>query len=141
MLTRPLHVMAFPVVVTATWLQVVEGRDEIDLRRHGMFCAFGLFYLVSFQYLCICDVDPAIQVLSKAAAGRPDVAVRCRVVSLDDHLSKAVNPVEHGLMTLQGGFQYYLYNHLFSRWCKTITATVGHRGSAPVKTFIDQFIQ
>lgn len=87
--------MASPVVVTATWLQVVEGRDEIDLRRHGMFCAFGLFYLVSSRYLRICDVvDPAIQALSKASAGRPDIAVRCTVVSLDDHLSKAANAVE-----------------------------------------------
>ena len=41
----------------------------------------------------------------------------------------------------QGGFQYYLYNHLFVRWCSSITRVVGHRGSAPVKTFIDQFIQ
>ena len=24
----------------------MEGRDELDLRRHGMFCAFGAFYLV-----------------------------------------------------------------------------------------------
>lgn len=29
--------------------KVVERREEIDLRRHGMFCAFGLFYLGGFQ--------------------------------------------------------------------------------------------
>lgn len=39
------------------------------------------------------------------------------------------------------GFQYYLYNHLFVKWCAGLTAAVGHRGSAPVKTFIDQAIQ
>jgi hypothetical protein len=41
----------------------------------------------------------------------------------------------------QGGFQYYLYNHLFVRWCSGITAALGHKGSAPIKTFIDQAIQ
>jgi len=40
-----------------------------------------------------------------------------------------------------GGFQYFLYNKLFVAWCKPITRTFGHRGSAPVKTFIDQGIQ
>jgi len=30
--------------------KVVEGRRELDLRRHGMFCAFGFFYLGGFQY-------------------------------------------------------------------------------------------
>ncbi|GBG00328.1 hypothetical protein Rsub_13098 [Raphidocelis subcapitata] len=44
-----------------------------------------------------------------------------------------------GLVYL-GGFQYYLYNHLFVRWCAPITAAVGHKGAAPVKTFIDQAI-
>lgn len=37
--------------------------------------------------------------------------------------------------------QYYLYNVLFARWCKHITKVVGHFGSAPVKTFLDQAIQ
>jgi hypothetical protein len=45
------------------------------------------------------------------------------------------------LARLQGGFQYYLYNNLFVKWCAHITARVGHRGSAPIKTFIDQAIQ
>lgn len=47
------------------------------------------------------------------------------------------------LLTLfpQGGFQYYLYNHLFVRWCAGMTAALGHKGSAPIKTFIDQAIQ
>lgn len=65
---------------------VLEDRSaaDFDLKRHGLFCAFGLFYL--------------------------------------------------------GGFQYYLYNHLFVRWCAGITAAVGHKGAAPVKTFIDQAI-
>lgn len=40
-----------------------------------------------------------------------------------------------------GGFQYYLYNHLFARWCGSITAAFGHKASAPVKVFIDQCIQ
>ncbi|KIZ01914.1 hypothetical protein MNEG_6046 [Monoraphidium neglectum] len=39
-----------------------------------------------------------------------------------------------------GGFQYYLYNHLFVKWCHGITLRVGHYGSAPIKTFIDQAI-
>ncbi|GFR46773.1 hypothetical protein Agub_g8401 [Astrephomene gubernaculifera] len=39
-----------------------------------------------------------------------------------------------------GCWQYYLYNNLFVRWCKPITALVGHAGAAPVKTFIDQCI-
>jgi hypothetical protein len=45
------------------------------------------------------------------------------------------------LLRLQGGFQYYLYNHLFVKWCAGMTAALGHKGSAPVKTFIDQAIQ
>jgi protein Mpv17 len=44
-------------------------------------------------------------------------------------------------MLLQGGFQYYLYNHLFVKWCAGMTAVLGHKGSAPIKTFIDQAIQ
>jgi hypothetical protein len=30
------------------WSQVLEGRewDEVDWKRHGLFCSFGLFYLV-----------------------------------------------------------------------------------------------
>jgi len=39
-----------------------------------------------------------------------------------------------------GGFQYYLYNNVFTRICAPITATVGHRGVAPVKTFLDQCV-
>jgi protein Mpv17 len=67
--------------------QVMEGKpwEEVDWRRHGLFCTFGFFYL--------------------------------------------------------GGFQYYLYNHLFVKWCHGITLRLGHRGSAPIKTFIDQAIQ
>ncbi|MEW5308842.1 MAG: hypothetical protein WDW38_000772 [Sanguina aurantia] len=64
--------------------KVMESREEMDWRRHAMFCSFGLVYL--------------------------------------------------------GCFQYYLYNTLFVRWCSGITAAVGHRGSAPIKTFIDQAI-
>ncbi|EFJ42322.1 hypothetical protein VOLCADRAFT_107297 [Volvox carteri f. nagariensis] len=64
--------------------KIVERREEVDWRRHGMFVLFGFGYL--------------------------------------------------------GCWQYYLYNDLFVRWCKPITALVGHRGSAPVKTFIDQCI-
>ncbi|GBF93159.1 hypothetical protein Rsub_05890 [Raphidocelis subcapitata] len=66
--------------------RVMEGKswEEVDWRRHGLFCTFGFFYL--------------------------------------------------------GGFQYYLYNHLFVKWCHGITMTLGHKGSAPIKTFIDQAI-
>ncbi|GLI62624.1 hypothetical protein VaNZ11_005288 [Volvox africanus] len=64
--------------------KIVERREEVDWRRHGMFVMFGFGYL--------------------------------------------------------GCWQYYLYNDLFVRWCKPITALVGHRGSAPLKTFIDQCI-
>lgn len=64
--------------------KVIERKEDVDWRRHGMFCAFGAFYL--------------------------------------------------------GGFQYYLYNHLFVRWCGSLTAAVGHKGTAPIKTFIDQAI-
>ncbi|KAJ9524495.1 hypothetical protein QJQ45_019552 [Haematococcus lacustris] len=39
-----------------------------------------------------------------------------------------------------GCFQYWLYNDLFVRMCRPITAAVGHYGAAPVKTFIDQCI-
>jgi hypothetical protein len=39
-----------------------------------------------------------------------------------------------------GGFQYWLYNVQFTKWCGFITKHSGHLGSAPVKTFIDQFI-
>lgn len=64
--------------------KVIEKREEVDWKRHGVFISFGLFYL--------------------------------------------------------GGFQYYLYNHLFVRWCAGMTAALGHKGSAPIKTFIDQAI-
>jgi len=64
--------------------KVVEGRDEIDWKRNGLFTFFGFAYL--------------------------------------------------------GCFQYWLYNDLFVRICKPITAVVGHLGSAPVKVFIDQCI-
>lgn len=40
-----------------------------------------------------------------------------------------------------GGVQYYLYNIKFVQWCGGITAQVGHVGVAPLKTFMDQFIQ
>jgi hypothetical protein len=39
-----------------------------------------------------------------------------------------------------GGFQYYLYNVKFAQWCGAITRMSGHLGSAPFKTFLDQFI-
>lgn len=39
-----------------------------------------------------------------------------------------------------GGFQYWLYNVQFTKWCGFITKHAGHLGSAPVKTFIDQFL-
>ena len=39
-----------------------------------------------------------------------------------------------------GGFQYWLYNVQFTKWCGFITKNAGHLGSAPVKTFIDQFL-
>lgn len=45
------------------------------------------------------------------------------------------------LPPLQGGFQYWLYNHLFVRMCAGMTQRLGHLGSAPVKVFIDQAIQ
>jgi hypothetical protein len=46
-----------------------------------------------------------------------------------------------GNLYMQGGFQYYLYNTLFVRWCSGMTQALGHKGSAPIKTFIDQAIQ
>lgn len=64
--------------------KVLEKREDVDWKRHGVFITFGLVYL--------------------------------------------------------GGFQYYLYNHLFVRWCAGMTAVLGHKGSAPIKTFIDQAI-
>jgi hypothetical protein len=27
---------------------VIEGRDQVDWKRHGVFVTFGFFYLVSF---------------------------------------------------------------------------------------------
>lgn len=42
--------------------------------------------------------------------------------------------------TYLGGFQYYLFNVKFSQWCAPITRLVGHRGVAPVKTALDQFV-
>lgn len=30
--------------------KVVEGKDEVDWRRHGMFCLFGFSYLGCFQF-------------------------------------------------------------------------------------------
>jgi hypothetical protein len=29
-------------------LQVIEGRDQVDWKRHGVFVTFGFFYLVRF---------------------------------------------------------------------------------------------
>lgn len=34
-------------VVAAVLLQVIEGRDQMDWKRHGVFVTFGFFYLVS----------------------------------------------------------------------------------------------
>lgn len=65
--------------------KIIEGRDEMDWKRHSVFCLFGFAYL--------------------------------------------------------GGFQYYLYNVKFVQWCSGITSAVGHKGSAFVKTFMDQCIQ
>lgn len=39
-----------------------------------------------------------------------------------------------------GGFQYYLYNVKFTQWCGPLTQRFGHRGTAPIKVFIDQAI-
>ncbi|GMH39183.1 hypothetical protein BSKO_07081 [Bryopsis sp. KO-2023] len=39
-----------------------------------------------------------------------------------------------------GGFQYFLLNVKFAQWCAPITRLVGHRGVAPVKTAMDQFV-
>lgn len=64
--------------------KILEKREEVDWRRHALFCSFGLGYL--------------------------------------------------------GCFQYFLYNKVFVRICAPITAVVGHKGSAVVKTFLDQFI-
>eukprot|EP00775_Hariotina_reticulata_P003648 gene3648-3909_t len=64
--------------------KVIEKREEMDWKRHGVFLTFGLVYL--------------------------------------------------------GGFQYYLYNHLFVKWCAGMTAALGHKGAAPIKTLIDQGI-
>lgn len=56
--------------------------------------------------------------------------------------STAADPVLVGVCcVVQGGFQYYLYNHLFVKWCAGMTNALGHKGSAPIKTFIDQAIQ
>ncbi len=30
-------------------LQVIEGRDQVDWKRHGVFVTFGFFYLVSLE--------------------------------------------------------------------------------------------
>jgi hypothetical protein len=29
-------------------VQVIEGREQVDWKRHGVFVTFGFFYLVSF---------------------------------------------------------------------------------------------
>eukprot|EP01023_Acetabularia_acetabulum_P009722 TRINITY_DN1439_c0_g2_i2.p1 TRINITY_DN1439_c0_g2~~TRINITY_DN1439_c0_g2_i2.p1 ORF type:complete len:220 (-),score=22.25 TRINITY_DN1439_c0_g2_i2:249-908(-) len=39
-----------------------------------------------------------------------------------------------------GGFQYYLYNHLFTQICGPLRSTFGHIGTSPIKTFLDQAI-
>ncbi len=43
--------------------------------------------------------------------------------------------------TYLGAFQYWLYNIKFTQWCGSITARVGHIGTAPVKVAIDQLLQ
>ena len=37
-------------------IKVMEKREEVDWRRHGVFCTFGLFYLVRFweSLCCVC---------------------------------------------------------------------------------------
>jgi hypothetical protein len=117
-------------------LQVMEGKEweEVDWRRHVMFCTFGFVYLVS-----------------RREGGRtqsPPVAVpaaACRRRQMRGCQSQApqarTSPAPHGCDAPQGGFQYWLYNNLFVRMCSGMTARLGHRGSAPIKTFIDQAIQ
>ena len=64
--------------------------------------------------------------------------VQClRVVDTEIDCSAATDDSYCRLRTAQ----YYLSNVLFARWCKHITKVVGHLGSAPVKTFLDQAIQ
>lgn len=117
--------------------QVIERREEMDWRRHGVFCTFGLFYLVSSRRsstawqsapLLIPRLQPRSAV--PACIGAPAASQRSRC-ALCCCVPRAT----------QGGFQYYLYNHLFVRWCAGMTAALGHKGSAPIKTFIDQAIQ
>jgi hypothetical protein len=40
-----------------------------------------------------------------------------------------------------GGFQYWLYNVKFTQLCAPLTARVGHKGVAPIKTLLDQGLQ
>lgn len=42
--------------------------------------------------------------------------------------------------TYLGAFQYWLYNIKFTQMCGPITARFGHKLTAPVKVFLDQFI-
>jgi hypothetical protein len=46
---RPLVFLKHTVTNTHTTPQVMEGREfeDVDWKRHGLFCSFGLFYLVS----------------------------------------------------------------------------------------------
>jgi hypothetical protein len=138
---------------------VMEGKEwrDVDWKRHGLFCTFGLFYLVRALRGCwlqggwggrgalfvwfITQLRASVFVLLFPCAwwmwGASFVARKTEQTSTNLNTATPIHQPTHA----QGGFQYYLYNHLFSRWCASITARVGHHGSAPVKTFIDQAIQ
>lgn len=98
------------------WSQAVEHSQPIDRQRQCCLCLSGRLQLC----------------LQHASLPHTPGVLPSRVVSC------VALPC---LARLQGGFQYYLYNNLFVKWCAHITARVGHRGSAPIKTFIDQAIQ
>lgn len=38
------------VLLLCACCQVIEKREEVDWKRHGVFISFGLFYLVSQQH-------------------------------------------------------------------------------------------
>lgn len=131
-----------------TCLQVIEGREQVDWKRHGVFVTFGFFYLVSTwrrrssSSTLLLVVGLCVLVSITQPPGRPAQQHQGLAAHTMRRFSAATDPHCGGLHCVaQGGFQYYLYNHLFVKWCAGMTNALGHMGSAPIKTFIDQGIQ
>jgi hypothetical protein len=105
--------------------QVFEKREEVDWRRHMVFCTFGICYLGGFQYWLYniqVRVERGGEEAREEFQGISRLGARTFLVLLN--LS---NPKKSLFLHTQ-----------FTRLCAPITAKFGHKGVAPLKVLLDQ---